>query len=109
MPLQPPPDHTWAVRIIALGLAVTALIFTSTRDTSRHVGDPSHSLPFGGHYRDGSKVIHYNSPRSSKPSNHTPYLLFAPIGIILLIHALHRLGNSAHICRCTHCMPHSQT
>nr|WRN92076.1 triple gene block 2 [Citrus yellow vein clearing virus] len=104
MPLQPPPDHTWTFRLLALGAALALLTFTLNRDTSRHVGDPSHSLPFGGYYRDGSKVVHYNSPRATKPS--TPsFLYLAPILLILLIHAVNRFTNPRHSCPCTHCQP----
>ncbi|QGT76800.1 P3 [Citrus yellow mottle-associated virus] len=109
MPLQPPPDHSWTYRILALGTAFALFTLTLTRDTSRHVGDPSHSLPFGGYYRDGSKVVHYNSPRATRPTSNTTLWALLPITLILVIHALHRLNHRDHSCRCNHCISTSQT
>nr|QED44825.1 TGB2 [Garlic yellow virus]QED44831.1 TGB2 [Garlic yellow virus] len=69
MPLSPPPDHSKTFLACAIGATVAVCLFTLTRSTLPHVGDNIHHLPHGGCYQDGTKRIHYNSPRSHYPSS----------------------------------------
>nr|AFI61527.1 triple gene block protein 2 [American hop latent virus] len=62
MPLSPPPNYTNAVLALAIGGSLAVLTGLYTRTTLPHVGDNSHSLPHGGFYRDGTKVINYSGP-----------------------------------------------
>ncbi|AJP16555.1 TGB2 [Alfalfa latent virus] len=62
MPLIAPPNNSNSYLALAIGAGFAIIIFTLRSNQLPHVGDNIHSLPHGGFYRDGTKVIQYNSP-----------------------------------------------
>ena len=78
--LTPPADHSKAVLAISVGVGLAIFIFPLLSYKLPVPGDNIHSLPFGGHYRDGTKVISYNSPRAQEAGTK-----WAPLLAILLL------------------------
>nr|DAC85620.1 TPA_asm: triple gene block protein 2 [Date palm-associated virus A] len=109
MSLRPPPDYNKTIVPISIGAAIGICLYFLTRSTLPHVGDNIHSLPHGGHYRDGSKVITYCSPQRNFPasnlfkySSNSFYALIAVIVLIFLIYVSGKFNNNRNcfICPC---------
>nr|QQG34615.1 TGB2 [Agave potexvirus 1] len=69
MPLVEPKSHHDTFFALAVGISLVLTAWVITRSTLPHTGDNIHSLPHGGHYRDGSKQITYCRP--TKNHGHT--------------------------------------
>nr|BDG15106.1 triple gene block protein2 [Clover yellow mosaic virus] len=86
--LTPPPDHSKTLLAAVVGVSLAVLVFTLTRSTLPHVGDNIHSLPHGGDYRDGTKIISYNSPRGNRVGTLKTLPLILAITLPAVIYAL---------------------
>nr|AFI57887.1 TGB2 [Zygocactus virus X] len=98
--LTPPPDYTKTLLPLTVGLGLTLVIFSLTRSTLPAVGDSSHSLPHGGWYRDGTKLVHYHKPQSPGTS-WTPILLV--LGLSAAIYVSHLFSTRSCARHCPHC------
>jgi hypothetical protein len=102
MPLTPPPNYTQAVTAAAIGITLALLVGLLTRSTLPQVGDLQHSLPHGGRYKDGTKLVEYcgpgklNSIESRNSWGTQPwFLVIVLVGAIII---LSRRGNP--LCQC---------
>jgi hypothetical protein len=104
--LTPPPDHSKTLFAAVVGVSLAVLVFTLTRSTLPHTGDNIHSLPHGGHYRDGTKVIGYNSPNGTRSGPQKTIPLVLVIILPAIIYALsHRRSTrpcSNPLCPASH-------
>nr|BAU20380.1 triple gene block protein 2 [Daphne virus S] len=103
MPLTPPPDYTTAVLVAAATLGATLFISSLTRNTQPQVGDNIHSLPHGGYYKDGTKVVHYGAPGKFNSVEFTRDCYFQPWFIIVLLTFLIILSSRHRGHTCTAC------
>nr|QQX32701.1 TGB2 [Helenium virus S]QQX32707.1 TGB2 [Helenium virus S] len=103
MALSPPPDYTRVFLSLAIGLSLVLLVFVYSRSTLPTVGDNIHSLPHGGHYRDGTKAIFYGAPRKLNSIEgycrkyHQPWAYVIGISLLVLILSL---WDSRRVCSC---------
>jgi hypothetical protein len=102
MPLTPPPNYSQAVTAVAIGFSLALLVGLITRSTLPHVGDLQHSLPHGGRYKDGTKIVDYcgpgrlNSIESRGTWGTQPWLL-----VIILVGAIILISRrSPNQCQC---------
>ncbi|BBI37362.1 triple gene block protein 2 [Cnidium virus X] len=98
MPLTPDTQQQTFRTLIAC-VCVVAAFWALTRSTLPHVGDPSHSLPFGGWYKDGTKSFAFNGQQSGPNSNHKSLALVLALVIIIVLHALARRSNNNQCAR----------
>ncbi|AUG45970.1 TGB2 [Babaco mosaic virus] len=105
--LTPPSDNSSAILAVAVGIGLALFTFTLLSYKLPVPGDNIHSLPFGGYYRDGTKSISYNSPRSqASASKSVPALL-----VLALVAAIYGITwgdkNRARGVRACPCHLHS--
>nr|CAB97498.1 hypothetical protein, 12K [Kalanchoe latent virus] len=102
MPLTPAVNYSQVYISAVIGSAVAITLGLISRNTLPFVGDLQHSLPHGGRYRDGTKVIDYfkpgklNSFESRNSFKSQPWLLV--ILLIALIIGLSRRTNACPTC-----------
>ncbi|CAN88810.1 triple-gene-block-protein 2 [Lettuce virus X] len=103
--LTPPPNHEHTFQIIAIGFLCCGIIYALRTNHAPHTGDQQHSLPFGGHYQDGTKRVIYNSPSYPNVRCSKLLALAAILGLSAFI-----LGNQwysrrsvTRIHTCVHC------
>nr|AAX86013.1 triple gene block 2 protein [Alternanthera mosaic virus]AAX86022.1 triple gene block 2 protein [Alternanthera mosaic virus]ACS28230.1 TGB2 [Alternanthera mosaic virus]ACS28235.1 TGB2 [Alternanthera mosaic virus] len=102
--LTPPADYSKPVLAAAVGVSLALVINSFLVYRLPSPGDNIHQLPFGGSYRDGTKSIHYNSPRAqSQISGASPFLIILILSA--LIYALSCRGghHRARLHRCPCC------
>lgn len=98
--LSPPPDYTKTLLPLTVGIGIALVVFTLTRSTLPAVGDPLHSLPHGGRYRDGTKSILYQPPQSHT-NGFLPLLAVLLVSLAIYVSSvLNNRGSNRH---CTHC------
>ncbi len=91
MPLTPPPDYTKVVASAVLGITLALVVGLFTRSTLPRVGDSQHSLPHGGWYRDGTKLVHYNRPdklnsvEGHKSSWNQPWAVVFLLSLLIIV------------------------
>lgn len=106
MPLIAPKDYSKVYLCAAAGVCVALIIFSLRADQLPTVGDIGHKLPYGGHYKDGTKEIFYggskvgNSQVFSKIPRGKP-LAFALLTLtVLCLHVGHWINNIPRRCSC---------
>nr|WDS52200.1 MAG: triple gene block protein 2 [Opuntia potexvirus A] len=98
--LTPPPDYSKIALPVSIGLGIAVVVYTLTRSTLPRVGDPSHELPHGGWYKDGTKTVLYNSP-SQLTGSHIPFLLALLLPILIYVSSLPCTRSPTRVCN--HC------
>ncbi|UTQ50733.1 MAG: 11 kDa triple gene block protein 2 [Plant associated potexvirus 1] len=93
MPLTPDTQQQ-TYRTLILCVSVIAAAWALTRSTLPHVGDPSHALPFGGCYRDGTKSFQFAGPRGT-PLDLKPIAALVCLSIVVILHALAGRSNNS--------------
>nr|ATG34125.1 12 kDa polyprotein [Potato aucuba mosaic virus] len=99
--LTPPKDYTASVKVLAIAVLAFATIFAIRANHQPQVGDSSHSLPFGGHYKDGTKEVLYYSQNSKVALKgfNNKLVAFIVCLSILIYASLPRLFASNNVCR----------
>nr|AZF99038.1 orf3 [Papaya mosaic virus] len=107
--LTPPTDHSKTFFVLAIGVGIACIFHFALAYRLPTPGDGSHSLPFGGHYRDGTKTISYNSPRGHS-TNHGLAPLAAVLCIIFALHVLRPRDRASGLNHhhCPSCSPPPQ-
>ncbi|QIL68842.1 triple gene block protein 2 [Papaya virus X] len=107
--LTPPADLSKVYLPLAIGIALTLVIYAITRSTLPYVGDSTHALPHGGFYKDGTKTIHYHGiGRNFRTSaGLLPLLLAFSLPLIIYVSSLPFLRSSTRSCpHCSQQHPH---
>ncbi|UTI93306.1 triple gene block 2 [Chaenostoma potexvirus] len=98
--LTPPADFSKPLLALACGISLAIITLSLTRSTLPFSGDPNHSLPFGGLYKDGTKTILFNKPGTSTKTNHTAWALGAIFCLTAIITARALADHTHRVCRC---------
>nr|WNN29046.1 TGBp2 [Mentha arvensis robigovirus 1] len=97
MSLTPPPNYSLLLLPAAAGCALAFVINALRSNNLPHTGDNIHSLPYGGSYSDGTKVVNYGGSHflARGQVNNSFIPLLSVLIISFLIYVSNKLSRPA--------------